>query len=759
MLPPSILSANRRDQFIPMAEEKEIRALSAPQARSSVPAVPEQYTLYPSSGYPEPESEEPVVPLSHYLWILRRHKWKLLAFVVFCVASTVVVSSRLTPIYEATASIDIDRQMPTGVIGQDAARMAPNDADQYLATQVKTIQSDSVLRPVVERFKIADLERATLDRKLLPSRVQNAPVKLKNLKVTRPPNTYLLLISYRSPDPELAANVANAIAQSYILHTYNIRFTAAAGLSSFMEKQMEELKAKMERSSAALAQFERDLSVINPEEKTSILSSRLLQLNTEFTTAQGDRVRKQAAFDSVKGGSLEAAQASTQGEQLRKLADRLDEAREKFSGVKTQYGANHPEYKKLFSQVTELERQFAALKTNITQRVGVEFQEAANRENMLKTAVAEIKTEFDRINARSFEYKALKQEAEADKGFYTELVHKIKEAGINSSFQNNSIRMSDTARPPLLPVFPDLWLNGILAFLFASLLGMGAAILADVLDNSVRDPEQIQRGLKTEVLGSLPVVKSWLGRLPLVSNNGNGSKALVKSGRRHSGQDAAFEEAIQTLRDSILLSDLGRRPRSLLMTSATPREGKTTTALHLAIAHSSQNRKTLLIDADLRRPGIHSRLGLSNDRGMSTVAHGEVEWRDAIQKVEAWPDLDVLTAGPASRRAADRLGTVLDKLLTEAEKDYDLVIVDAPPLLGFAEPLQMAAVVDGVVVVTLAGQTNRNAVASVLSSLKRLKANVIGVALNEVREDMSDRYYYYGYYGKYYSKYYKPTKS
>src|ERR1035437_2581868 len=536
-----------------MAEEKEIRALPAPQARSSVPAVPEYYSLQPSSGYPEPESEEPVVPLSHYLWILRRHKWKLLAFVLFCVASTLVVSSRLTPIYEATSSIDIDRQMPAGVIGQDAARMAPNDADQFLATQVKTIQSDSVLRPVVERFKLAAPLDETRARKLPLSRVQNAPVKLGGLKVARPPNTYLLLISYRSPDPELAADVANAIAQSYILHTYNIRFTAAAGLSSFMEKQLEELKAKMERSSAALAQFERDLSVINPEEKTSILSSRLLQLNTEFTTAQGDRVRKQAAFDSVKGGSLEAAQASTQGEQLRKLADRLDEAREKFSGVKTQYGANHPEYKKLFSQVTELERQFAALKTNITQRVSVEFQEAANRENMLKTAVAEIKTEFDRINARSFEYKAVKQEAEADKGFYTELVHKIKEAGINSSFQNNSIRLSDAARPPLLPVFPDLWLNGILAFLFASLLGMGAAILADVLDNSVRDPEQIQRGLKTEVLGSLPVVKSWLGRLPLVSNNGNGtangngSQALVKSGRRQSGQAAAFEEAIRTL--------------------------------------------------------------------------------------------------------------------------------------------------------------------------------------------------------------------
>ena len=247
--------------------------------------------------------------------------------------------ARLTPIYEAIASIDIDRQAPAGIIGQDSARLPTADADQFLATQIKTIQSDSVLRPVVQQFHLAAHEGDTLDNNLPSSRVQNAPVKLERLKVTRPPNTYLLLISYRSPDPELAANVANAIAESYILHTYNIRFTAAAGLSTFMEKQLEELKAQMERSSAALAEFERDLSVINPDEKTSILSSRLLQINTEFTNAQADRVRKQAAYDSVKSGSLEAAQASTQGEQLRKLADRLDEAREKFAVIKSQYGS------------------------------------------------------------------------------------------------------------------------------------------------------------------------------------------------------------------------------------------------------------------------------------------------------------------------------------------------------------------------------------------------------------------------------------
>jgi polysaccharide biosynthesis transport protein len=179
--------------------------------------------------------------------------------------------------------------------------------------------------------------------------------------------------------------------------------------------------------------------------------------------------------------------------------------------------------------------------------------------------------------------------------------------------------------------------------------------------------------------------------------------------------------------------------------------------VRLAIVHSLQNRKTLLIDADLRRPGIHDRLDVQNERGLSTVIKGEAGWREVLQKSEENPDLDILPAGPASRSAADRLGATLEKLFTEANPDYDLIIVDAPPLLGFAEPLQMAAVVDGVVVMTLAGQTNRNAVNGVLTSLKRVKANVIGVALNEVRKDMSDRYYYYGYYGKYYSKYYKPT--
>src|SRR6202521_4066091 len=240
------------------------------------------------------ETQPAHVPLAHYLWILRRHGWKIAGFVAATMIATLIVSLRLTPIYESTATVDIDRQMPTGVLGDEATQSLNNDADQFLATQVKLIESDSVLRPVVDKFRLREVEKDALEQAIDNSATSlEAPVILKNLKVTRPPNTYLLLISYRSPNRQLAGDVANEIALSYLAHTYRIRYKATVGLGDFMERQLEELKAQMEKSSLALVQFERELNVINPEEKTSILSARLLQLNTEYTNAQGDRVKKE----------------------------------------------------------------------------------------------------------------------------------------------------------------------------------------------------------------------------------------------------------------------------------------------------------------------------------------------------------------------------------------------------------------------------------------------------------------------------------
>jgi len=716
--------------------------------RSLTPYIePARLTPYaPPLAMPEMEPESSSLPLSHYLWIVRRHRWKICAFVTACVAATILISLRITPIYESTATVDIDRQMPSGVIGQEATRSTINDADQFLATQVKLIQSDSVLRPVAEKYKLLEHEGRAAEGGSAAAR--EAPVLLDRLKVTRPLSTYLLQISYRSTDPRMAADVSNAVANSYLEHTYNIRIRSSASLSTFMERQLEELRAKMERSSQALMQFERELNVISPEEKTNILSARLLQLNTEYTNAQAERVRKEASNQSLQGGSLEAAQASTQGEDLRKTSERLSQAQERFAEVRMHFGANHPEFKKAAAQVAELERSIGKSRQNIAQRVEIDYSEAVRREAMLQKTVAETKAEFDRLNARSFEYQALKREAEADKKLYEELIRKIKEAGINAGFQNSAIRIADLARPGLLPVFPNVKLNAAMALLFAGLLGIGAALLSDVLDATIRDPEQVARTLHTEVIGTLPSVRTWHGRLGQANAASNG--ALVRSSDAADMAVNGYEESIRTLRNSILLADFDRRVKSILVTSASPGEGKSTTAAHLAVAHAEQRHKTLLIDGDLRRPSVHKRLGLSTTQGLSNVLTSSTPWRQLLVQPDGVPDLDVLPAGPPSRRASDLIGRSIGEILLEAAGEYDLIILDGPPLLGFAEPLQMATAVDGVVVVTRAGETNRKAVGNVITTLRRLRVTVLGLVLNEVHKELSDSYHYYGYYGKYY---------
>jgi capsular exopolysaccharide synthesis family protein len=735
-----------------------------PEEKQDLPVVvaePIRVPYPPAPNFAAPvfdaEADEPTVPLSHYLWILRRHRWKILAFVGACVASTLIVSFRLTPIYESTATIDIDRRMPTGILGEEAMQSSTNDADEFIATQIKLIQSDSVLRPVAQKYKLRELENKDWDKDTVKQAdAEDTPVILKKLKVTRPPNTYLMLVSYRSKDKRLAADVANGIAQSYLEHTYNIRYRAAAGLSGFMEKQQEELRAKMERSSAALAQFERELNIISPEEKTNILSARLLQLNEEYTKAQADRVKKEAAYTSMQSGATEAAHVSSQGEALRKLTESLNEAQQKFAEIKTRYGANHPEYKRIAAQVEETQEELRKTKDSIAQRVEIEYKEAADREGMLQKAVRETKAEFDRLNARSFEYQTLKREAEADKKLYEELVRKIKEASINASFQNSSIRIADLGRPGLKPVMPIIELNTLIAFLLSGLFAVAAAFIADTLDNTVRDPEQVAKSLKTQVVGSLPQVKTWRTQLATVTANGVSSgdgDGLAPLGEAAHRSLTTYEEAIRTLRNSILLTNFDNQFRTLLVTSASPSEGKSTIAIHLAVAHAQQRHRTLVIDGDLRRPSIHKRFGITNTVGLSNVLMKELSWRRALLKPEGIADLDILTAGSVSRRAADLIGKGLQPLLDEAAREYELIILDAPPLLGFPEPLQMATAADGVIIVARAGQTSRKGVASVLSTLTRLRANVIGLVLNEVHREISDTYYYYGYYGKYHKHY------
>lgn len=709
---------------------------------------------YQSVGQNNTELATLGIPLSHYLWVLKRGAKKIAAFIALSLLLTFLISSKIKPIYEATATINIDRQAPTGLIGDEAkgGSAGAGDADQFIGTQIKIIQSDAVLRPVAQKFDL--LVREHQIDKLSKSHAQafkDGPTELKRLKVIRPPNTYLLRVNYRSTDPQLSAGVANAIAKSYLGHVYRLQISSSMSAAGFMEKQLDELKAKMERSGQALVQFEKELNVVNPEEKTNIVSQRLLQLNTEYTSAQADRVRKQSIFESLQAGTLAAEQISGHGEDLQRLQDKMNEASARFAQVKETKGSNHPDYRRIQSELNEISAQHAVAQQQIAQRIQVDYQQAQNRERMLQRAVAEAKLELDKINARSVEYQRLKQEADADRKLYDELVTKIREEGINSGFQNKNIAIADIARPPSDPIFPKLKINLAVAGILALVLSIGVILLIDSFDTTVRDPEEVHRLFNTELIGMLPVVKN---PKTLMLADPRGSKepaAPVAPGAYGNRSFSSFEEAIRMLRNSLLLGEFDRRSRSILFTSATPGEGKSTTALHLAIAHAEQGKRTLIIDADLRRPTLQKKLGVDTPVGLSDVLTGDIRWTAAVMEVPAVPNLAFLPAGSVSRRAADLIGSGMADLLDETCKNYDLTIIDAPPLLGFAEPMQLATTADGVVVVAVAGETNRKAIGAVIATLHRLRANIVGVVLNRVtKQAVGSYYYYYSQYDKHY---------
>ena len=720
-----------------MPEYARLPEVIPPSAPNNLPAAT---YLAPVAQQQEFEAEAPAVPLTHYLWILRRHLWKIVAFVAVCVLITAIISARLQPIYESTATVDVDFSAPSGVVGQDSQNAFIDDPGTFLATQIRLIQSDAVLRPVAEQYHL-----------LSPKAQESvtAPVSLGALRVAQPSGTNLLTISYRSTDPRQAADIANAVANSFLARTYSLRIRSSATLSSFMERQLDELKAKMEQSNLALAQFEKDLDVLD-EDKSNILSSRLMQLNQEYTGAEIDRINKQAAMEPVKSGTLEAAQVSSQGDSLTKYNDALIAAQQHFEVVKTTFGPNHPEYRKAELAVSEDQALFDEARSKIADRLQAQYNQSMAREQLLDHTVTQTKDQWDSLNSRSFKYRQFKQEADADKALYDELVKKIQEADINAGFQDNNISIADAARPTLHPVYPNVQMNLFMAFLVSTLLGIAAALLLDSIDTTLRDPQKSSQFLGVDVIGTMPVDRS-AAQLPRAAF-GAGEATLTQvvpspNNKGYYGTTSRFEEAVRTIRNTILLSDFEGRLRSIALTSAAPSEGKSTVAAHLAIANADRGKKTLLVDADLRRPSLHSKFGLNPRVGLSNVLNGEIAWQEAILPIEGSPNLTLLPAGPGSHRAADLIGPRLSPLLDEFAKDFDLVIMDSPPLLGFAECLQIATAADGVLIISLAGETKRKAVAAVVSLLRRLRANIIGVILNQVGENTSSEgYSYYGYY-------------
>ncbi len=680
--------------------------------------------------------------LKHFRDVVKKHRWQILGFMAFATVVTAMVTTFLTPLYESTVKVNVERRGSGGFIGSQSSGAGAglgNEVDQVMTTQLELIQSDPVLRPATETYHLLELEKQFAGLKPAEAaRLRTAPIKLKRLKVSRVPGTYIIQISYRAHDPKLAADVANTIAASYLTHAFDSRNRSYVQVNGVVEQRLKDLRAKMEQSGAALAKFARELNLIDPEQRINILTTRLLQLNADYASAQSERLKKQATYEQTKSGSLASAEVSSQGETLEHLVERLNTARQRFATVRSVYGENNPEYKKSLSEVNELERQFGDLQKNALERVGVDFRQATAREGMALKIVEDTKKEVDALNSRVFEYQQLKSDAENYKKLYDDLERVTSEQDINRTFQDSSVQIEEPARPGAQSVFPSMPLNTVLAVILSGLLGIGFALLHETLDSKLRGPEQAAKLLNVDVIATLPRLKRanpFQGRA-LASTQVIGK--MPKTAR--TGMLMHYYESIRALRNAIGLMEFGGAGfHSILLTSASAGEGKSITAANLAFSYGLLGWKVLLIDADLRHPSLHKFYEKPLTSGLAEVLEDKCKWKDSLIKV-AREQLYLLPAGLISDSSPDLIATGLRSLMQEVYTEYDLVIVDAPPL-GVAESLQLAALADAVLVVAKAGSTSAKHVSSAYTSLARARAHVIGLVMNDVAENDAQSLY------------------
>ena len=669
-------------------------------------------------------------PLTFYLQILRQRWLTSTLFVLTATALVAVACFLASPVNLGTATIAIDRQAAPETIGSD--RLLSTGDDQFMATQQGLLSGDTILRPVVERYNLLDREhqfRSYRFWRISEARqqaVRDAPISLRHLKIERSPNTYLLTITYRDRNPKVAADVANAIADSYLRNIFETRIKESGRLTSSMERQLIDLKQKMESTHTALMAYQRDLGTADPEQKTSVLVARLQALNTESSAAQADRIAKEAVYREARDGTLPEVQVSGQSTDLAHDVAALQAAKANLATVGATFGDQHPEYRKAAAQLDEARAALDDSRQNVASRIGVDYRQTLVREHMLTAAVAETKQQVDDLTAQSFDYLQLKHEADTAERVYEDLFAKIKQSGINSELQNNIIRLADSTRPAARPIFPN-WLVIVSSSLaFFSLSCSVYVISAELIDVSAKEGDAVQDALGIPVICALPRIHNMELRLAL----GAEGMRLART-RLPSLQDGFFDEGVRHLRAYLMLSLQANMPKSVLITSALPGEGKTTLALALATVNAEQGKRTLLIDADLRQPAIERLVRLDPDAGLAEVLAERTHWSVATRAVPTRPHLFVLGSGLPLPKSLALLGPQMRAILAQATKEYDLVVLDSPPLLGCAETLELAAATEVTVLAVRSGHTTMKALGTTVETLRRVNVPIAGIVLNE----------------------------
>jgi len=700
--------------------------------------------------------------LYDYLLILRKHQWLILAFLLTVVTIVSIATFRMQPIYVATARVEIDRESSNLLPFQGPGTYdAYEDLEDYIETQSKILQSETLALQTIRSVglfghpEFADdpsAEGASGDSLANRQRPPELGPFLGSLTVKRVPNSRLLDVSFESADPQLASRVVNAHIENYIEQNFRSRYEATTQASSWLANQLNELKYKVEKSEDARIAYERQNQIWTIDEKQNITTQRLSDLNKQLTEAQTERMSKEALYDMVRSGDLDTVPAIRDSGVLQGLLQKRNDLDTQYAEALNQYGPNFPKVQRLQGQMKEVDQLIAQEKKNAANRIENEYRAARQRETLLGQALDKQKAEANQMAERLVQYNILSREAETNKQLYEGLLTKLKEAGISAGLRSSNIRVVDPAMVPTSPARPSKSRNLALAFLVGLVGGIGLALLREYLDNTVKTPDDI------EALAQLPS----LAVVPAFTTTNGAAKRhrLLEPGKRN-GDEARIElvshllpkshisEAFRALRTSLLLSQADHPPQVILVTSALPQEGKTTAAANLAVTLAQLGDSTLLIDADLRKPGVSRALSLGDGKyaGLSSYLAG-VSSLDLITVPHPLvSNLAAIPTGPLPPNPADLLASDrVAKAVAELRSKYKFIVIDSPPIMAATDAVILSVLADGVLLVVRSGETPKQAFTRTRDLLISVKCRLLGVILNAVDSNAPDYYYSYRYY-------------
>ncbi len=608
----------------------------------------------------------------------------------------------------------------------------------------------SEVAPASAKEDLTDAKRLAPYVKALQDNLTVEPVKETRLSVR---DTHLIDISFRHSDPLIAAKVVNAIADTFALSNLEKKTATNTTTGDYLQKRIAELQAQIRADGERLSNYARNHQILSLDASQNTVVERLAGLNRQLLEAENERELAQAAYYAALQPGAANALAEGSVNQINDLEQKLGALRQQRAFLLVENTEDWPEVANIDSQIKVLEKEIADTRARssatVVTNLKTRFEQARAREQALAASFKQQRGETVTQNEASINYRLIQQELETNKALLDGLMQRSKENDVVQAGTPNNIYVVDYAVSPDAPVAPRRLRGIALAFALSLVFGVGLAFFLEYLDDTIRSTEDVEKMLHLPTLTVIPMVGSLVRRrfLPKLKSksNGHGKHPELLS---HAGDNSGLAESYRQLRTSVLLSTPGQYPQTLLVTSSLPSEGKTTTAVNIAMSLAQTGSKVLVIDADMRRPRLHSIFGLDNHEGLSTILSKKFDEANikALITRDEESGLNLLTSGAIPPNPAELIGSQqMKQLLAFLELHYEHIIIDSPPIASFTDGILISLMADGTLLVIHGGKSSRAVVRHARQQLRNVGAKLLGVVLNKVDLHSADYYYYYHY--------------